>query len=219
MLRFEKVLRHGLMAIAATAFLATPATARGRVPDTKTLSCDQVARYFRINRDEAGPLMQAILCQNAAKVRVVLSQGVDPNENLGNESALRVAVRLGATEIIEALISAGADINGNESDHYTPLLAAIDYFIETSDWRPFDLLITSGADPAIRTKNPPFTIPEHLALIGQYKKIHDLLDRGYRRELDVLLDLIESTREYGAAPDRKEKRLVARIQSMIDASR
>ena len=174
--------------------------------------CGQKARYLNIDMSITTPLMEAILCKDAFIVKQMLEDGVDVNQESNHRSPLVLATQLSSIEIMSDLILAGANIHGSEMGNSTPLRTSVIYFLALDDWGPYDLLIKSGADPSVRSGSNRHTIPEQLAIIGQYGRINDLIDRGYRRDLNFLLELLR-----GPNAEHSSNRilLIQRVEALI----
>lgn len=103
-------------------------------------------------RDARGntPLADAAWNGDALMVRVLLEKGADPNEQqkgafqglMPSGTALAVAASAGRTEICEALMDAGADVNAQNAYGQTPLVAGLAH----GDISCALMLIEHGAD-------------------------------------------------------------------------
>lgn len=73
------------------------------------------------------PLLIAIAAKNVDMVRALLEVKADPNTKIGYHAntALLEAVRQNQTEIAQALVAAGADVNAANSNGGTPFLYAV----------------------------------------------------------------------------------------------
>ena len=184
--------------------------------DAASLSCSQAAQILRLDEANITQLMHAVLCQDYDLVRSYLGSGVDPNAAVDGKDSLFVAVRLGSTDIMKELIAAGANLDGGAMVEDSPLLSAFHYFIATSDWAPFDLLIEAGANPAARNGVPPYTIVEELAYFGHYAKVDELLSKGYdQEEIDGLLEVLM---ENPNSEDERYEHLLERVRSLCKSA-
>lgn len=163
--------------------------------------------------------LDQIRCGNSQGLEKLIDGGLSPNTKIGNGTLAYWAAYSGHIKIIEMLIRKGASINGEEGSFSpSPLLGAVDLLFETGDWNVYDYLLSAGADPEVRCGNPTLTMAGHLAMIRQYARINELLDRGYDRDLCEL-------RYWVAAVDHPEdldnprewKDLLARLDSIISS--
>ncbi|XP_063882151.1 uncharacterized protein LOC135112104 [Scylla paramamosain] len=82
----------------------------------------EVVKDDNLSQDELNKsLVKGVLCHDAEKVRVVLKLGADPNVKCGNTPALLRAAREGALYVLQALLTAGADVDARTDLGNSPL--------------------------------------------------------------------------------------------------
>ncbi|MBY0503347.1 MAG: ankyrin repeat domain-containing protein [Bryobacteraceae bacterium] len=92
--------------------------------------------------------------------------------------AIHLAVQSGSPEMVELLLSAGADVNDQRNPHaLTPLFFAVDDIVA-------ELLLTRGAEINIRSKNG-FTALHCAAEKGNLNRVHFLLAHGAQPDLQT----------------------------------
>lgn len=100
-------------------------------------------------------LYEAAKNGDVKNVKLLLSQGVDPNFSKNGIPALYAAVQLSNTtsslEIVKILIDAGADVNMYTKSGYTPLVTASERSNSTSSLETVKLLLDSGAEINAKT--------------------------------------------------------------------
>ena len=105
------------------------------------------------------PLEYAIYHSSLTFIRELLDLGADPNyqDEASFPSLLGAlsAEREDRYEILELLLTAGADIEQRGVNDYTPL----HYAATRNDPRAVELLLAHGADPAARTRIDELTTP------------------------------------------------------------
>jgi ankyrin repeat protein len=104
-------------------------------------------------------LIHEVWRQDLDSVKRLLEAGANPNLPGGNwSSAIACAGENDETgQIIRALVAAGADVNLQDADGWTPLLIAVDSAIdgatqqdlETINWSIVAVLLDLGADPHV----------------------------------------------------------------------
>ena len=104
-------------------------------------------------------------------VRLLLSRGADPNIATSESwTPLHWAAYLGKHESVKLLITAGAQVNTQESRFgHTPLVSAA----RTGDLDVIQTLLESGADPKIFTKDG--RVAYQVALQYQHPEAADLI--------------------------------------------
>jgi ankyrin repeat protein len=120
-------------------------------------------------------LHDAIQKGDVAKVKTLISNNkelIHMNSEKG-QTPLHLAVQKGNKEIVDFLISQGADINARDGEGNTPLISAIS--LKKTDIAKF--LLSKGAD--VRIKNAHNELPVILALMhGLDELVEPILDNG-----------------------------------------
>lgn len=101
------------------------------------------------NKGLAEEMDDAIQNQDVAKVKELLAKGVElepPVQPNAINKPLAYAVQIGNIEIIEAIVEAGADINGQVAYYDTPLIIAFQSFNKDEIDNIAKYLIEQGAD-------------------------------------------------------------------------
>ena len=112
--------------------------------------------------------------RDALWIKFLANRGANPNiRDKKGVSPLQVAVRLGYTEGVEALIEAGADININDTAGETPLIAAV----HRRDSALVRLLLEKGANPD-RTDNSGRSARDYASLMAGNKGLLDEFTRA-----------------------------------------
>ncbi len=109
-------------------------------------------------------------------IRILLELGADPNyqDHAGFPSliaALSCSDRSDQKELIELLISCGADIQQRGVNDYTPL----HYAVAENDVEMIELLLSYGADPKAKTNIDDYTTPlEEAEMLGKSQAVNAL---------------------------------------------
>ncbi|MDV5822858.1 ankyrin repeat domain-containing protein [Sphingobium naphthae] len=178
-----------------------------------------VENAFGYYPDDVSPLSQAILCDDAAKADRLLAQGASPNQREpGGLTPVLIAAALSRDALLARLLQAGGDPNAYESDTRTLALSyALSAGVHQGDWRAYERLIDEGADINRSAQGGP-TIARWASSLGQFDKVEQLLDQGYRADLPALARSVERRN----VPDKAkaaQARLLARIRAMIATDR
>ena len=96
-------------------------------------------------------LMSAVQSRKAAAVRTVIENGVDVNarDQLQNTALLWASGHFGDADVVQTLLSAGAEVNVADTNGMTSLMAAARW----GDTKRIDLLVKAGADVGARDNN------------------------------------------------------------------
>lgn len=147
------------------------------------------------------PLYQAIINRDYREVELLLGKGLAANDLLyrGAYSPLMVALELNDKRLVELLLQRGAAPNYVSDDviYTTPLAVALSTAMheavknehESANYSNFWWLVDEGAD--INLKFRDIDIAIYSASLGQIELVNQLLEKGYRRNLDELLKTME----------------------------
>ena len=118
-------------------------------------------------------LLQAIKAGNIEAVKQHLEAGTDVNasDNLGRTALHKASGWQGQREIVELLISNGADVNAKRSDGAIPLHYAVYY----NRMENAEILLSNGADLNAKDGDQNGATPLHEAAWRSRKEIVDLL--------------------------------------------
>lgn len=127
------------------------------------------------------PLEYAIYHSPLPLIRTLLELGADPNYQDGTGFPSLIAAlstdRLDKYDIVELLLSFGADVQQRGVNDYTPL----HYAANLDDPRAVELLLAHGADLSARTDIDDFATPlEEAENLGRAKAA-EVLRRGVER--------------------------------------
>jgi len=103
--------------------------------------------------DNAGRtlLHMAVNHMNLGMVQWLVDHGADPTHRLKRESALTMAVRSGASRILDVFLQAGADPDGVDADGMTPLMRALQHATKADLMA--ERLLNAGANPNLRSRD------------------------------------------------------------------
>ena len=119
-------------------------------------------------------LLETVLLDDSAAVRVVLAEGADANErDADGTTALHHAARIGALEVAELLLAAGAEVDARTRYGVTPLALAA----ASGSPELLTRLIEAGADPDATSREGQ-TVLMNAALNGTPATIETLLQHG-----------------------------------------
>ena len=132
----------------------------------------------------AGPIIleYAIYHSPLPFIRTLLQLGADPNygDHAGFPSLIAALTRDGkdTCELLELLLSFGADVEQRGMNDYTPLHWAA---IESRDTEAIKILLAHGAEPRARTRIDDYTTPLEEAERLGLSVIFQMLKRGGAR--------------------------------------
>jgi len=164
------------------------------------------------------PLIWALRCENLAGVKALLDAGADPNQPADDDILIpfTAAATIENSEFTKALLDAGADINGiTISEESSPLLRAQSLGIHTGYWDNYYLLLERGADINLAYGRNGNTVVTSAVGSGRFHMAVDLVERGYRHDLDRLRSAAEFRVASKEQEPHKEKllRLLDEIES------
>lgn len=176
---------------------------------------DAIANALGTMPTGLSPLGDAALCDDMAGAEAALKAGGDPNSREpGGLTPVVIAAALSRDAILQRLLAAGGDANAYEADTRTLALSfALSAGLHGKDWRAYQTLLAHGADVNRSVENGP-TVAEWAVSLGQFERVPELLERGYRRDLPGLAYSIES---YQAAPAARGARdaALAAVKALI----
>jgi ankyrin repeat protein len=151
--------------------------------------------YILLNWDHSLPLQEAAARGNISTVKSLIEKGaeIDEREEIFLRTALHRAVTAGNKEVVELLLSYGANPNARDSRGYT----ALHYAAINDNKKMVELLITKGAD--IKVKDASGNTPLYIALRSGHKNIADmLLGKGAELSIHVaaILGNIEAIKSF-----------------------
>lgn len=178
---------------------------------------NKIENAFGYYPDDVSPLSTAVLCDDASGVDAALAAGADPNlREPGGLTPVLFAAGVSRDAILRKLLAAGGDPNGYESDTRSlALFFALSAGLHFKDWRAYYTLLDSGADInfGVPAGN---TIAFWAAALNQFDKVAELLDRGYRHDLDGLAKMLED-RHVSERAQAARERALKRARALIAA--
>ena len=115
-----------------------------RAAEERRLAAEKKAEEERIAAEKALPLIIAASKGNAEDVKLLLSEGANPNAaNDDGETALMSAAFDGHAEVVKLLLSAGANPNVTQDDGWT----ALAYAVEHLHFDIAEILLEAKANP------------------------------------------------------------------------
>jgi hypothetical protein len=199
---------------------AAPAACREDASSTmaETMTCtnpsggrEPIENALGYYPEDVSTLSAAVLCDDRSAVGRALAGKADPNlREPGGLTPVLIAAALSRDEILRKLLAAGGDANSYESDTGQLALA----YAHAKDWRAYYTLLEQGAD--INFGGGKVTpIGEWAEALGQFDKIAELLDRGYRKDLPGLAWSLARRSAGDAAPARDAA--LAKLRKLIAA--
>lgn len=142
----------GVMFEASPLFLAVMAGDRENVALLLAKGADPNRRMEIIGVFPTSPLFEAAFLGDVAIAQALLRGGGSVKEkDLDGMTALHWAVVSHRSDLVKALLAAGAEVNAVDRYGYTPLLYAAT--IDFGDCETATMLLQAGADPGIQTKD------------------------------------------------------------------
>lgn len=139
----------------------------------------------------ATPLLWAVSCENADGARALVEAGADPNAMVGGRfSAVYAASTIGNPAVLKSLLTLGGDPNARDTANGdTALYEALLRGVEADRWDHFELLLEAGVDVNRPTGTGiDGTIISVAITLGQYDRAIELINHGYKGDLDSLLE-------------------------------
>lgn len=129
--------------------------------------------------DAETPLLLAIAAKNIDMVKALLEVKADPNAKIGyhGNTALIEAVRQNQTEIAQALVVAGADVNAANSSDGAPFI----YAVAARNKPLIALFAEKGAKLDVQTSNG-WSPLAYAVRNGDVETAHMLLEKGARTD-------------------------------------
>ena len=129
--------------------------------------------YQDINRYDATPLHQAVLCGQVSSAELLITRGAKVDARGGRivGTPLYVASYSGNIKIAKLLIKKGADVNAISEDGNTPLHAAA----REGEVVVAKLLIAKGADIEVKTRNGK--TPLDIAILSGHEEVAELFQK------------------------------------------
>ena len=117
--------------------------------------------------------------------------------------------------ILQTMLRFGGKVDAEEgSKQDGPAKRALALGVETGYWDNFEFLMTQSTNISIRSGSPPFTLPEAAVSLGHYNVANRLLDMGYARELESLLNYAQG-RVVADTMKPEKAGLIERLEAMI----
>lgn len=193
-----------------------------KVAELASAACDgdleKVRRALAAGADVNGrgnegftPLFWAMNCRNIASVQFLLSKGADPNVRLEDgTSAVWLAATYKDPRFLRALAAAGGSLNGVQENRDTSaLLGGMTSGFQNGVWDNYYFALEAGADVNIRYgPMPGTTVAEKAVGLGLFDKALELVERGYKHDLDRLERHAESRKIDESSPQAGFKRLL-----------
>ena len=157
--------------------LALVTVTRGGFDEVAIMLIDAGANT-NIEREDP-PLRIALERRNVALVYALLDADADPNFDCTRSGGtpIQLAVRWGNRSVLEALLFAGAAVDG--SDGFGNRALALSIAVEDRSYELVQLLLDAGADIYIRGQRCIGLTPlQAAAANGDIRMVHFLLDRG-----------------------------------------
>lgn len=177
---------------------------------------ERIANALGYYPEDVSALSAAVLCDDRPAVERALAGKADPNlREPGGLTPVLIAAALSRDEILHKLLTAGGDANSYENDTGQLALAyALAAGVHAKDWRAYYTLLEHGADINFGGgKVSP--IGEWAEALGQFDKVAELLDQGYRKNLSGLAWSLSRRSAGDAAPARDAA--LAKLRSVIAA--
>lgn len=178
---------------------------------------DVIENAFGYFPKDVSRLSTAVLCDDEKAVAAALNSGANPNQpEPGGLTPVVIAAGVSRDAILRRLLKAGGDPNAFESDMQTLALSyALSAGVHFNDWRAYYTLLDEGADVNFSADGVS-TIATWASALGQFEKVLELLDRGYRHDLKDLEGAIEVI-VVSAEARPAQAAALARVRALIAA--
>ena len=177
----------------AQALLAAGATVDATLPRKKLKTIRALIR----KTPTAAALIKAARHGDLRQVKALLAKGVPVDQEVDNETALRVAAKKGHVEVVRRLLAAGADVNATRAAVFLPWtshsalgLAAIEGHLDV-----VKVLLAAGADMGTASAmiGPGATPLSFAACRGRQDVVEALIAAGAPVDPDALALSMEKT--------------------------
>ncbi|CAN5228916.1 hypothetical protein BH11PSE2_BH11PSE2_22290 [soil metagenome] len=156
----------------------------------------------------------AISCGNERGVEALLEAGAQPNHTFGHSySAILFAVQVASPQILQALLRHGGSPNAVDLESSKSALElALSRGLHGGGWEPYELLLKSGAD-VNQASEAGNTIATWAATLGRFDKVKQLLDLGYRYDLNFL-GLLAQVNDAEPTPTSDRLEVLAKLKDL-----
>ncbi len=139
------------------------------------------------------PIFWAAGCRNLQGMEALLKAGANPNlKSEGGYSVVHTAVTFEDAAPLKLLLKYGGDPNDkNDQSNWTALEKAMSVGMDGGGWDKYYALLDAGAD-INRPKMMNRTIAIFSSHMNQYDKVAELLERGYKFDLNGLGRSVET---------------------------
>lgn len=169
----------GVLFNASPLMLAAMAGDARNVTLLHSKGADASRKMLLLGAFPSSPLSIVSGAGDAETVKALIAAGADVHElDPDGLNLLDFAVLANHPEAAKVLIDAGVSVNQADKFGYTPLLYAAT--VDFGDSRMVDLLLRSGADPSVRSKDGKTALAQ--AKTYQYKYIQASLEKAGARE-------------------------------------
>jgi ankyrin repeat protein len=164
------------------------------------------------------PLIWAVGCRNPAGAEALLKAGADANHRWpGGYTAVYAAAMSPAPQaaaILKLLIQYGGDPNTKDlRSGHSAIWEAMEVGMDTGNWGNWYALLDGGLD-INRHDDSGDTIATEAAKLSQFDKVYELLDRGYKSDLEQLGRFVELSDLDADNPQAVwKKRVVERLRA------
>lgn len=145
------------------------------------------------------PLRWVVDCDNVDGADALIAAGANPNRRTGNDTPVLAAARHRNPRLLRLLLQHGGDPDATDGEgNDSALYYALGLGVEFDEWENYYLLLNAGAD--INRSINGSTVADRAVALGRPSKVIELIERGYRQDLDRLARLVKAR---GIAPGRE----------------